>query len=188
MAKIFTRLFHVVVYTLSFLGGGFLGLYFLLGGFHGLLSGTPIPLWSIDSLENPQQVVEIREDTLVLEDGTEVRLPQIKTVPTENTLFRKALERGVEVAPDGEVTGLLSVHNDICSPDLTLYRIERVNLSDLTVAIDPSAIEEDILNPASIEQLESTSFVLDEPERIRASDLLKMRRIRHLFGVPQGKN
>ena len=59
----------------------------LCSGCHMLLTGSPIPLWYIESLHDPVAVTAIADEALVLADGRQVRLPFIKKLPKDDPGF-----------------------------------------------------------------------------------------------------
>lgn len=125
-----------------------------LSGCHFLLTGSPWPLWYIEELIDPQQVVATRSDGLVLADGRVINLPCIQQIPASNPLLQHALHHGVEVRDDGEVYGLAELRR-ICGNDPVVYRLIRVNLTDLAGSIDITSIGPDILDKDSTIYLES---------------------------------
>lgn len=148
--------------------------------FHMMLTGSPVPMWHIEALENPRQVVEVTDNAILMDDGNRLALPFIKTLPAEHAVFLEALAEGVEVDRDGEVIGLLRVKR-ICSNDPVVYSKLRVNLSDLAGVLNPSGIDNEIVTADAIEFAQELYTSLSESVRIDAYLLLKMRGMRRLF-------
>jgi hypothetical protein len=123
-----------------------------LAGCHMLMTGSPVPLWYTERLDHPVLVKVATNKTLVLADGRSVPLPFIKRLPVNDTVFLKALEHGVEVGPDGEVVGLITIY-PFCGNDAYLWRTKRVNLSDLAGFMDPDGIDDSIVLPEVIKFL-----------------------------------
>jgi hypothetical protein len=136
-----------------------------LSGCHMLLTGSPIPLWYTEHLDRPVLVKEVTEKSLILADGRSVRLPFIKRLPVNDPVFRKALERGVEVGQDGEIVGLLTVY-PYCGNDPYKWHTKRVNLSDLAGVMEPGGIDDSIVSPEEIKL-----FAQDEPTSLDRNGL-----------------
>src|SRR5689334_943054 len=79
----------------------------IVGGCHTLMTGSPIPLWYIESLEAPMQVLAAKEDQLVLQDGRTITLQFIKRIPHDNPLFKAAIANGIDITREGEAYGLM---------------------------------------------------------------------------------
>ncbi len=132
-----------------------------LAGCHMLMTGSPVPLWSTESLDHPVAVAEVTDKTLVLADGRGVALPFIKRLPRNDPVFLKALEHGVEVGQDGEVFGLIRDHRS-CGNDPFVWRDRRINVSDLAGFMDPDCIDAAIVPVEVIKDLkENESSSLD---------------------------
>lgn len=123
-----------------------------LSGCHMLLTGSPIPLWHIERLNNPVTVTAIEREVLVLADGRRVRLPFIKRLPQENAVFVRALRHGVEVGEDGRVFGLIEPPR-MCGNDPVVFYRFRANLSELASVLDPSRIDESVIPPEAIQEI-----------------------------------
>src|ERR1041384_6010110 len=96
-----------------------LGPLFLFGGCHMFLTGSPIPLWHLESLDNPIPITAISEDNLVVQDGRTITRPFITKIPHDNPFFKTAIANGVEVTKDGELFGLMWVDERTCGNDPT---------------------------------------------------------------------
>jgi hypothetical protein len=128
-----------------------------LSGCHMLMTGSPVPLWSIEYLDHPVKVTSVGDDGLHLADGRLVRLPSIMRVPSGIRSFREALRSGVEVKPDGEVVGLVQVKR-MCGNDPYAWVTRRVNLSDLAGGLDPDTIDDAIVPRDWIEELKQSEY------------------------------
>ena len=116
-----------------------------LSALHLLFTGSPIPLVRVQPLKAPVQVRDLQQAGLVLEDGRLHPLPGIQELPLKSEVFKKAIERGVEVHPDGETWGLLRVQH-WCGNDPYMYDLRRVNLSELAAVLHPDGLA-DHVNP-----------------------------------------
>lgn len=128
-----------------------------LSGCHTLLTGSPIPLWHIERLNNPVTVTAIERDVLVLADGRRVRLPFIKRLPQENAVFVRAVSHGVEVGEDAQVFGLIDPPR-MCGNDPVVFYRMRANLSDLAGVLDPSGIDESVIPPEAIREIKEQAL------------------------------
>lgn len=156
------------------------GLLLALGLSHFLGTGSPIPLWHIEDLQNPGNVAVAAEEHLLLEDGRKLKLPHIHRIPHRAPLFRAAIQEGVEVSPDGEVTGLLWLRR-YCGNDPYYWRRVRVNLTDLAGALDPDGIDPSLVPPDVVSFLLERDQIDEKAARsasLNQFDLSKMRRIR----------
>jgi hypothetical protein len=122
----------------------------LFSGCHMLLTGSPIPLWYIESLHDPVTVTAIADESLVLADGRQVRLPYIKKLPKDDPTFGRAVSQGVEIGGDGKVVGLIEPCR-MCGNDPVTYRRLRIDLSELAGSLDPGGIDDAIVSPAWIQ-------------------------------------
>jgi hypothetical protein len=156
----------------------------IVGGCHTLMTGSPIPLWHLESLESPVAVESSTEDHLVLQDGRKITLPFIKRIPHDNPLFKTAIANGIEIASDGEAYGLMW-SDRFCGNDPVAWRRLRVNLSNLAGALHPKGIDETALPPETIsflaehqriDLLEMSSS--HDKGHLTMWDRMKMRRIR----------
>ncbi|HMC11203.1 MAG TPA: hypothetical protein VKH44_07925, partial [Pirellulaceae bacterium] len=64
----------------------------------------------IEQLNSPLQIAGWSDGGLKLADGRNVALPGIKELPSRSIVLSEATKRGVEVANDGRVYGLIRVH------------------------------------------------------------------------------
>lgn len=142
----------------------------ILMSFYTLLTGSPIPLWHIEELNNPRQVEEVTEDHLVLEDGTKLKIPLMKSLPFDNPLFLAALEDGVEVDEKNEVFARITLQK-ICGNDPYVCRRVRINLTDLCAAIDPNCIDKSIIPMNSPDDREFFEIFKIEPKYLQTDKL-----------------
>jgi len=152
------------------------------------LTGSPIPLWYIETLDHPRLVASVTEQALVLEDGTRLELPHIRALSVGHPVFDDALQYGVEVREDGEVLGLLRVQK-ICGNDPVMYRRVRVNLSDLAGVLNPAGIDPKAVHPDYTEYQTRNSVGNDGLVRVDVFLLLDMkslrREINRTVGIPE---
>ena len=153
----------------------------IVGGCHMLLTGSPIPLWHIETLDAPVLVSAATEDHLVLQDGRTITLPFIKTIPHDNPLFKTAIANGIEITGDGEAFVLMWSDRS-CGNDPVVWRRLRVNLSNLAGALEPDSIEAAALHPESLSHLKKHNQIEKDLRRnsghLRTWDWVKMRRVR----------
>lgn len=90
----------------------------------------------------------------------------------DNRLFQAALAQGVEVGPHGEIQGLLWCDRG-CGLDPVRWRRLRVNLSDLTGALNPAGIDDSLVPPDTVK-------FLHEHQRIDLSSPSRSHRNLHL--------
>jgi len=84
----------------------------------------------VDVLEAPQTVSGWSEDGLQLTDGRTIQLPGLQKLPTKSAALNEATKRGIEIASDGRVFGLVRVHH-WCGNDPVREHISRVNIAEL---------------------------------------------------------
>jgi hypothetical protein len=135
----------------------------IVGGFHTLMTGSPIPLWHLENLESPVPVAATTEEHLVLQDGRKITLPFINSIPHENPLFKAAIVNGIEIAGDGEAYGLMWSDRS-CGNDPVAWLRLKINLSNLAGALRPEGIDAVALPPETISYLA-------EHERISLSEM-----------------
>lgn len=145
-----------------------------VAGCHTLGTGSPIPLWHIESLNNPVPVRSVTRTHLLLEDGRSIALPLIKELPQLNPLFLTAIANGVEVGPTGQVDGLIWIDR-LCGNDPVVWRRIRVDLSILAAALNPAGLDVSLVPPEVIEDLH-------EHFRIDFTMQSRSHRIGHLSG------
>jgi len=137
----------------------------VLGGYLTLLTGSPIPLWHIEELNDPVAVKSVSETHMTLEDGQRITLPFITDLPHDNPLFQAAILEGIEVSADGSAFGLMWMDRN-CGNDLVVWNKVRVNLGDLAGALQPNGIDESIVHPDAIAHLEEHKHIdLSQPSR-----------------------
>ncbi len=123
------------------------------GGCHFLGTGSPIPLWDLETLQSPVAVREITDDYLILDNGQKVKLPMIARIAVDQPLFRMATEQGVEIQEDGEVIGLAWLER-ACGNDPYVWCRVRVNLSEWSGTLEPTGIDPRKFSPDQIQILE----------------------------------
>jgi hypothetical protein len=149
--------------------------------FHFACTGSPIPLWHIEHLNDPVAVRQVTADALILDDGRRVPLPHVTKLPVDSPVFEAALKRGVEVAPDGSVYGLIRIFRG-CGHDPVRYDVSRVNLSELAAALNPDGIEHAEKYPRDIQRLKARrSFQLYSRRGWLDNNLRALRDVRRLL-------
>lgn len=156
-------------------------------GCHTLVTGCPIPLWHLELLKDPLVVKTVGESELELADGRRFSLPFIKTLPPDQPLFQEAISRGVEIASDGEVFGLMWSDRG-CGNDSCYWRRLRVNLSNLAAALYPEGIDDSLVHPDVIEFIQEHGRIATTPPsyshrrlHLEVWDHVRMRSIRRDF-------
>jgi len=151
------------------------------------MTGSPIPLWHIEQLNDPFIVKTVGGLALELEDGRRISLPFIKTLPPNSPLFQEAISRGIEITPDGEVFGVIWLDR-YCGNDPYYWRRVRVNLSDLAAGLYPEGIDDSRIHSDVISVIQER-FQIDTAHPTRSHDSLhfsvwdhvRMRAIRREF-------
>jgi len=95
--------------------------------------GGPV-LWRksvVETLDKPRPVVARAGTTLILDDGTQVPLPDVVSVNNWTPILNAACVRGVEVV-DGRPFGLISVWHS-CGNDPVGKHVARIDLADLVI-------------------------------------------------------
>ena len=94
-----------------------------------LLTGRFFPIHKIESLQTPVAVKSWITNGFLLLDGHTIELPGLHSLPGESPALTEITKRGVEIAADGRVYGLVRVHH-WCGNDPVREHIARVNISD----------------------------------------------------------
>jgi hypothetical protein len=84
----------------------------------------------IDSLSGPVGVRGWTRDGLTLADGRSLQLPGFLSLPDTSVALTEATKRGVEIASDGRIYGLMRIHH-WCGNDPVREQIARVDVSDV---------------------------------------------------------
>lgn len=124
----------------------------VLSALYFMCTGSPIPLWHVEHLEEPVQVREVTREALVLDDGRRVTLPHVAAIPVDSPVFQAALQRGIEVGNGGSLYGLIKIYH-WCGHDPVRYDLSRVNLDELAGVLDPDSIVHADEHPTQIERL-----------------------------------
>jgi hypothetical protein len=154
----------------------------LLCSAHTLMTGSPIPLWHLESLDVSEKVSFVTERHLVLADGTALTLPNIKELPHINPLLQTAILNGIEIDPHGNVYGLMWVDR-ICGNDPVVWRRLRVNLSHLSGALHPAGIDDSLLDFETLAFLQDNRIDISRPNRshqqrhLTGWDLMRIRKV-----------
>ncbi len=156
-----------------------------LGGCHMLMTGFPIPLWHIEALSAPLAVRSTTETHLILENGRRLSLPFIVKIPHDNPLFQAAISGGVEVHDDGTAHGRMWLDRS-CGNDPVVWRLVRVNLSDLAGALQPTGINPSVVSPVAIAELKERGLIsIARPTRVHRKGHLSVWDLRTLRIVHQ---
>ena len=105
-----------------------LGVAVALPVFYFLLTGSPIPIIHVESLQHPVRVLSWNQGGLLLRDGRTLRLPGVHSLPSTSAALTELTKRGVEIAPDGHIYCLVDVHH-WCGNDPVRKDLRKVDLS-----------------------------------------------------------
>lgn len=94
-----------------------------------ILTGHFFPVHKIETLGNPIAVKGWTGAGLLLTDGRTISFPGIHSLPNVSPALTAMTERGVEMAPNGHVFGLVRIHH-WCGNDPVRLHIARVDLSE----------------------------------------------------------
>ncbi len=154
---------------------------FILSALHMLGTGSPIPLWHIERLENPVAVTTIDSDALVLADGRRVRLPFITKIPKDDPAFARVLSHGVEVGDQGEVFGLIDPPR-MCGNDPVVFYRKRIDLSEFAGLLDPDGIDDTIVLPEEIQEYKENYYSRSRDRRgMPLSIMLRVPILRRIY-------
>lgn len=108
------------------------------------------PFTHVESLRHPLAVAAIKDDSLILEDGSRKTLALVNRLPKDDPIFLAAIKNGVEIDRDGNAFGLLTIYPS-CGMTFERYSTIRVDLRDLAVALDPTRLDESVVSPEMIQ-------------------------------------
>jgi hypothetical protein len=94
------------------------------------MTGRWFPKQIVDSLHSPVAVAGWSHDGLRLADGRTIQLPGFRKLPTISAALSEVTKRGVEIASDGRVYGLVRVLHG-CGNDPVRKHIARVDVADI---------------------------------------------------------
>jgi hypothetical protein len=94
-----------------------------------MLTGRFFPIHKIERLNNSVPVKSWTPEGLALSDGRTVLLPGIHALPGVSPALTEMTKRGVEIAPNGNVYGLVRIHH-WCGNDPVREDIVRVDLAE----------------------------------------------------------
>ncbi|MBN1512145.1 MAG: hypothetical protein JXB13_09035 [Phycisphaerae bacterium] len=97
---------------------------------HFLRTGHFFPIEIIESLNNPVQVETWTADGLVSVGGRTIPLPGVTRLPETSDALVEVKKRGIEVAEDGRVYGLVRIHH-WCGNDPVREHLARIDIADL---------------------------------------------------------
>lgn len=92
---------------------------------HYFQTGSPIPLWHIERLNNASRVAGFTTNRITLEDGRTIHAPELTIIPSNITAM--LLEHGVEIGTNGDVC-VLAVHRASCGNSPYVYVSRRTTL------------------------------------------------------------
>jgi hypothetical protein len=87
------------------------------------------PVSKVDRLANPVSVAGWDAAGFILHDGRNVSLPGISGLPKNSPALSEVSKRGIEIAADGRIYGLVKIHH-WCGNDPVQIHIARVDVSD----------------------------------------------------------
>lgn len=116
-----------------------------------VLTGSFVPLVDIESLNSSHNVTRVLNNGIELDDGRTVYFRQLQYFPT-NAVVLAALSKGVEIANDGTVYGLLRFYY---FPGRTpyVYVRKRLNVVSLAIATDPDCLRPELTKRDEWERL-----------------------------------
>lgn len=94
-----------------------------------MLTGSLFPIRRIEVLKNPVVVKGWTTNAFFLADGRTIGLPGFRTLPTNSPALAELTTRGVEVATNGHVYGLIRIRHG-CGNDPVREHIVKVDISD----------------------------------------------------------
>jgi hypothetical protein len=97
-----------------------------------MLTGRFTPIHKIESLHASVAIKGWTPDGLSLSDGRMVPLSAVHALPSISPALSEMTKRGVEIAQDGRVYGLVRVHH-WCGNDPVREHIARVDISDAMI-------------------------------------------------------
>ncbi len=97
---------------------------------HYMLTGRLFPIAKIDSLNSAVFIRGWDERGLILANGKQIQLPEFSKLPIKSAALSEGAKRGVEIATDGRVYGLVRITRG-CGNDPVREHIARVDLSHL---------------------------------------------------------
>jgi len=98
------------------------------------LTGQFFPTRKVEALHSPIGITGWSESGLRLADGRTVQLPGFRKLPPASPALTEATKRGVEIAADGRVYGLVRVHH-WCGNDPVREHIARVDVADMLMFV-----------------------------------------------------
>ena len=97
---------------------------------HYARTGRFSPIKKIESLQSPTAVKGWTEAGLLLDGGRTIQLPGFRSLPALSDALTEVVQRGVEVATNGRIFGLVKVHH-WCGNDPVREHIAKVDISDM---------------------------------------------------------
>ena len=97
---------------------------------HYSRTGRFSPIKKIESLQSPVAVKGWTEAGLLLDGGRTIQLPGFRSLPAQSDALTEVVQRGVEIATNGRIFGLVKVHH-WCGNDPVREHIAKVDISDM---------------------------------------------------------
>ena len=98
----------------------------LVSAVFSVVSGCSI----VEKLHDPISVEGWTDRSLLLEDGRNIYVPGVSHLPKESAPLSEATKRGVEVANDGRIYGLVRI-NHWCGNDPVRYHLARIDIGHM---------------------------------------------------------
>ena len=114
-------------------------------------TGHFYPIHKLDQLDQPVDVIGWNETELELADGRSAKLPAFRALPLESAALTESTKRGIEIAPDGRIFGLVRIHH-WCGNDPVREHVARVDLSEMLLFLEVGEPETEL--PSDVQGLE----------------------------------
>jgi hypothetical protein len=123
--------------------------------------GLPIRhMGEVESLQSPLSVTGWSDAGLQIADGRTIPIPGIAHLPATSPALIEATKRGIEIAPDGQITCLVRTYH-WCGNDPVTADIRRVNLSEMLTFLQVGQPTVPVLAPDLLDRTPGGSV---EPE------------------------
>jgi hypothetical protein len=97
---------------------------------HYWRTGRFSPIEKIEALQSPTAVKGWTEAGLLLDGGRTIQLPGFRSLPAQSDALTEVVQRGVEIATNGRIFGLVKVHH-WCGNDPVREHIAKVDISHM---------------------------------------------------------
>lgn len=121
--------------------GWMIGIIIGLMILHFLLTGSPVPVFKIESLDNPVAVMGWDSEGLALEDGRKIQLSGFISLPEQSKALSEATKQGVEIDSNGRIYGLVRIHH-WCGHDPVRKHIARIDLASMLTFLNEGKLKE----------------------------------------------